>query len=742
MPKKKTLKNTMDEEVISRRKGVRLNHSAAHVAAPEAAVLGGCSTIPTVPDMAGSSSRHLPSTNNSFKMSCPDDSVRNRRYRPRKRLSSFWSTVGIVLTVCLVYAALSQTMLSSSSSHGDSLHHFKDISIAASASGRRLLQENTDAASGSNNAGSEDTGTAAQGAATTKAPNAAKEEAKDNFPTDLFTEEQMKNGAVVLYIIGIIYMFYALALVCDEFFVPSLDVITEKLGISPDVAGATFMAAGGSAPELFTSVIGIFFAQSDVGIGTIVGSAVFNILFVIAACAFAAKEALKLTAWPLIRDTFFYSVSLILLVVFFMDNQIWWYEALILFLWYFAYVGFMKFNEQVEDMLRKCVGMQPVSRDDRLKGVTLRAAANRKGLFHLMNETINPGMLHRPRNSNNTSPEDGKMELEPLNPNPKGDKEAMMMGSQPGATGIGKLKSQLAGSAATDVSVATAKDGVNGTSKEMELKETNTEAATPKQHNNEAFAESGNTAEAAAAAGKRESVSGGGGDDDDDEEEKPIDLSFPKGAERNWKSILVYLISLPIMAPLFFTLPDTKNEKKKKWFVVTFIGSILWIAVFSYLMVWWATRTGGTMGIPDVVMGLTFLAAGTSVPDLITSVLVAKQGKGDMAVSSSVGSNIFDVCVGLPMPWLLYCAIHYENPLVSVNSEGIGCSIGLLFLMLILVFLSILIFKWQMTKAMGGLMMILYFVFVLVTLGFDCFTGWYACPFGTGPKGPDRCLAK
>jgi hypothetical protein len=66
-----------------------------------------------------------------------------------------------------------------------------------------------------------------------------------------------------------------------------------QLGISPDVAGATFMAAGGSAPELFTSVIGIFFAKNDVGIGTIVGSAVFNILFVIAACAFAAKEALQ-----------------------------------------------------------------------------------------------------------------------------------------------------------------------------------------------------------------------------------------------------------------------------------------------------------------------------------------------------------------------------------------------------------------------------------------------------------------
>merc|ERR1712045_980813 len=98
------------------------------------------------------------------------------------------------------------------------------------------------------------------------------------------------------------------------------DVIIEKFDISPDVAGATLMAAGGSAPELFTSIIGVFIAVSDVGIGTIVGSAVFNILFVIAACAFAAKEALSLTAWPLIRDVFFYSVSLLLLVVFFSDN--------------------------------------------------------------------------------------------------------------------------------------------------------------------------------------------------------------------------------------------------------------------------------------------------------------------------------------------------------------------------------------------------------------------------------------
>ena len=44
------------------------------------------------------------------------------------------------------------------------------------------------------------------------------------------------------------------------------------------------------------------------GLGTIVGSAVFNVLFVIAACALAADGDLKLTWWPLARDTCFYSV--------------------------------------------------------------------------------------------------------------------------------------------------------------------------------------------------------------------------------------------------------------------------------------------------------------------------------------------------------------------------------------------------------------------------------------------------
>lgn len=181
-------------------------------------------------------------------------------------------------------------------------------------------------------------------------------------PNDLFTLEERQNGAVALHILGMIYMFVALAIVCDEFFIPALDIIIEKLDIQEDVAGATFMAAGGSAPELFTSVISVFFSFENVGIGTIVGSAVFNILFVIGMCAVFSKSVLNLTWWPLFRDVTFYSVSLIVLIVCFVDGLIYWWEALSLLLIYAAYVYVMAWNAQLERFVKKHIAKNKVAR--------------------------------------------------------------------------------------------------------------------------------------------------------------------------------------------------------------------------------------------------------------------------------------------------------------------------------------------------------------------------------------------
>ena len=64
---------------------------------------------------------------------------------------------------------------------------------------------------------------------------------------DLAHLDEMRKGAVIIHILILLYMFTGLAIVCDDFFCAALDEICIVLDISDDVAGATFMAAGGSA---------------------------------------------------------------------------------------------------------------------------------------------------------------------------------------------------------------------------------------------------------------------------------------------------------------------------------------------------------------------------------------------------------------------------------------------------------------------------------------------------------------
>ena len=115
-------------------------------------------------------------------------------------------------------------------------------------------------------------------------------------------------------------MFAGLAIVCDDYFEPSLELISERLGLSDDVAGATFMAAGSSAPELFTSLSDAFFTQNNIGLGTIVGSAMFNILLIVALSAAVVGDRVKVDWRPIVRDVGFYLGSIGLLVLF-MTNQ-------------------------------------------------------------------------------------------------------------------------------------------------------------------------------------------------------------------------------------------------------------------------------------------------------------------------------------------------------------------------------------------------------------------------------------
>ncbi|KAI4465893.1 sodium/potassium/calcium exchanger [Holotrichia oblita] len=128
-------------------------------------------------------------------------------------------------------------------------------------------------------------------------PNVTEEEcgsSADDFPSFL-TLEQRSNGGIVIHILIAIYCFCLIAIVCDHYFIPCVEEICSTLQLSEDVAAATFMAVATSAPELFVNVIGTFLLDSDIGIGTIVGSSMFNTIGVAAIGGLAAPYAKRLT---------------------------------------------------------------------------------------------------------------------------------------------------------------------------------------------------------------------------------------------------------------------------------------------------------------------------------------------------------------------------------------------------------------------------------------------------------------
>ncbi|BFZ01606.1 hypothetical protein BsWGS_04645 [Bradybaena similaris] len=193
--------------------------------------------------------------------------------------------------------------------------------------------------------------------------------------------------------------------------------------------------------------------------------------------------------------------------------------------------------------------------------------------------------------------------------------------------------------------------------------------------------------------------------------DSPLDISWPDTCVQR----ITYIVLAPIMLSLCITLPDVRLPERRKFFPWTFVGCILWIAGFSYCLVWWAKQAGDAVEIPDTVMGLTILAAGASIPDLITSVIVVRKGFGDMAVSSCIGSNIFDITVGLPLPWLIYSAIN-SGTAYAVTNKGLLCSILLLFLILLALVIGIAISDWKPSRTLGVCMLFLYLIFATLSV--------------------------
>uniref|UniRef100_F6QER8 Solute carrier family 24 member 4 n=1 Tax=Callithrix jacchus TaxID=9483 RepID=F6QER8_CALJA len=503
------------------------------------------------------------------------------------------------------------------------------------------------------------------------------------FPTDLFSNKERQHGAVLLHILGALYMFYALAIVCDDFFVPSLEKICERLHLSEDVAGATFMAAGSSTPELFASVIG---KKSPPARGTASKENPFGAQSSGGICQL---RVVRLTWWAVCRDSVYYTISVIVLIVVSCPSapKIRW-EGLVLIILYVFYILIMKYNVKMQAFFtikqKSIANGNPVNSE--LEAVKEKPQYGKSPVV-----MVDEIMSSSPPKF--TFPEAG---LRIMITNKFGPRTRLRMASRI----IINERQRLINSA----NGVGSKPLQNGRHENIENGNVPMENPEDPQQNQE------QQPPPQPQPPEPEPVEAGF--------LSPFSMPEARGDKVKW------VFTWPLIFLLCVTIPNCSKPRWEKFFMVTFITATLWIAVFSYIMVWLVTIIGYTLGIPDVIMGITFLAAGTSVPDCMASLIVARQGLGDMAVSNTIGSNVFDILVGLGVPWGLQTMVVNYGSTVKINSRGLVYSVVLLLGSVALTVLGIHLNKWQLDRKLGVYVLVLYAIFLCfsIMIEFNVFT--------------------
>ncbi len=554
--------------------------------------------------------------------------------------------------------------------------------------------------------------------------------------------------AFIVWVLLMIWVFLGIAIVCDEHFEGSLEVICEQLELSTAVGGATFMAAGSSAPELATSLVAVFTTRDATGLGTILGSAVFNLVAIICLSGiFGAGPYYKLSVgrdpdgvqqWaddhpkskfaagmeeinakrdqdgkgpvstaglfldkrPLARDALFYMISLTMCVVFALtpvgdgwcqtdenpdgilstgdpiadhaacqfNNKpgfVWW-EGVILCMCYGVYIHTMIIDEELMAWM-KAKAPHPPHIELYLEQLEVLEADSD-------DEDEEAGGAEAgeaaPAATGGAAPSEVKGLMADADPTQE-PAPPLPAGAAPPAE---------AGGDVVEVSEDDLKNVQQYSGKVYKALEDRVAFLEKRLEN---VAEHGYDPK-----GKWEYKV-----EEEEEEDgnalvellgKPWEIAFQitiPSCERDdfqeWSEDTIAFKDIPEIYKSQIIKQAAKEGQDKpedddkyhkgkhkrarvdlwyaqsKRYAMSFTMCIIWIGITSWAMVSLAAKMGCHLGVGAFSMGLVVLAAGTSIPDALSSIVVAKSGDGDMACANAVGSNVFNIFLGIGLPMVL-----------------------------------------------------------------------------------------
>ena len=135
----------------------------------------------------------------------------------------------------------------------------------------------------------------------------------------------------------------------------------------------------------------------------------------------------------------------------------------------------------------------------------------------------------------------------------------------------------------------------------------------------------------------------------------------------------------PLVDEYVHQMPQTMSTLRA---VGLAVGGLLILLVSSRLLVWGAVDIARSFGISDLVIGLTIVAVGTSLPELAASIISAVKGETDIAIGNVIGSNMFNLLPVLALPGLISPGLIDPAVLTRDYPVMLGLSIAVFFMAL------------------------------------------------------------
>eukprot|EP00898_Chlorokybus_atmophyticus_P004552 jgi/Chlat1/5098/Chrsp33S05114 len=481
--------------------------------------------------------------------------------------------------------------------------------------------------------------------------------------------------ALLLLVLWLLVLFYTLGNTAADHFCPSLQQLSDLLNLPPSVAGVTLLPLGNGAPDVFASIAAFTSnqGQGDVGVNAVLGGGVF-VTMVVAGCVALVASETRLPRLSFLRDVLYYlfSVTVLMLILFIGKDRITLYSAVIFISLYPLYgiiVGVSEYMQHKERkksamLLEKFLADGESGRSSPVSEITMTEDdyapwADRTSLPQwvwnyevALYSSVDASMDNRPAWGWEEETEERKW-----------------------------WHPHVVYHYVVEVP--------------LELPRRLTIPDVTAEKWDQRFA-------VLSCMGA------------------PLLLAVVTGANTKllnvlpiWALALIVGVVLAGLAAKFTSPQHPPTRCLLPWLVASFVMSVMWIYLIASELVATLVTFGIILDVKAALLGVTVLAWGNSVGDLVANVAIARNGGAQMAFAGCYAGPMFNLLIGLGLSMCLATAAQFPAPYVIDIDSSIYSTFAFLVVSLLTAATAVPLSGYQYKQPVAIALLVLYGVFLV-----------------------------